>query len=254
MEDFDKFKNNCVSYGQNSNYRDILSSANGKTHYSEIAKKVGVHATTVSSALMLAAKLGLANKDKKGFYKKTAGVMQYIPKEAKKEKKGVVVSEVPKRISKRNKKLAAPSGSHVHPRILNSASKMTEAYHYLYYTENTLRELIRKVMVSTPNWWQSKVPPDVKTNVLNETARVPYHAAARHDELEYTHLGELAKIIMKNWNMFAPFLHEKDKNKFNAIVGYAIPHRNAVGHCIPLKSEHSKTVGIRFRDILNMIK
>lgn len=254
MDDFNQHVKNCETFGKKPRYREILTKANGKNHYTEIAKQLDLHPTKVSSALRLAEKYGLAEKNKKGFYQKKPGVFTHIPKTVPSEKKNSEGVSAMNRVTKKKKEAKKITGAVVSNRVANSANKMMNAYNHLYITENALRELIRKVMTSTPNWWKSKVPQDVKDNVTKEMGRVPYHAAARHDELEHTHLGELAKIIMKNWNMFAPFLHEQDKNKFNAIIGYAIPHRNAVGHCIPLKTEHLKTVEIRFQDILNMIK
>ncbi len=85
--------------------------------------------------------------------------------------------------------------------------------------------------------------------------KYPYHGAKRRDELEYTHLGQLKEIITakRNWNLFLPFLKEKNKNSFQATIDKAIPSRNSLAHCTPLTGEDFKFVEVRFKDILNMI-
>jgi len=253
MDDFNQLVKNCETYGKNSKYREVLIYANGKTHYTDIAKKVGLHHTKVSSALSLAEKLGLANKNKKGFYKKRTGVLTHVPRDIAKTQPGSKTNVIA-RVSKGTKKASKTKGAIVSARISNSANKMLDAYNRLYFTENTLRELIRKVMISETNWWKTRVPKDVKDSVAEGMSKMPYHAARRQDELEHTHLGDLSKIITSNWKLFQPFMDENDKMKFATMVNHAIPSRNAIGHCIPLTDEDSRRVEVRFHDILTMIK
>ena len=106
------------------------------------------------------------------------------------------------------------------------------------------------------DWWKDYVPSGIQIEIEYVIKKTPYHAVKRNDELEYTHLGQLKEIIIykKNWNDFLPYLNEKDKNSFAVTINKAIPSRNAIGHCIPLKSTDLKVVDVRFEDILKMIK
>lgn len=133
---------------------------------------------------------------------------------------------------------------------------MAMAYQSLYAVENSLRELIRKVFNNENNWWVEYVPSGVRTTVQKNISEMPYHAASRSDELEYTHLGQLKEIIIngKNWGSFLPYLKTSDKSDFSATINKAIASRNAIGHCIPLKPKDLKIVDVRLRDILEMIK
>jgi len=126
----------------------------------------------------------------------------------------------------------------------------------LYIVENTLRELVRKVLSQRTDWWKNYVPGDVQIDADNAIKKTPYDAPKRNDKLEYTHLGQLKEIIIckKNWNDFLSYLNEKDKNAFAVTINKAIPSRNAIAHCIPLKSKDLKVVDVRFEDILKMIK
>ncbi len=133
---------------------------------------------------------------------------------------------------------------------------MAKAYLWLYITENTLRELIRKVFEKEQDWWNKRVNGGIKNDVRDAKDKYPYDGAKRRDELEYTHLSQLKEIITakNNWNMFISFLEETDKNSFQATIDKAIPSRNSIAHCTSLNGEDLKFVEVRFKDILKMIK
>jgi DNA-binding Lrp family transcriptional regulator len=255
--DSELIKKNCLYYcGLHSKSVDVLRKANGKTDYRQIAKILGLHKTKVSGLLKDAQKLGLAEKTGK-FYKKKPGILKFMPTSKSKKLKEEKISDVIAKISK--KKLQLPASKHEETFGVNfrdRAEKMAKAYLWLYLTENTLRELIRKVFKNEQDWWKNRVNKGIKDSVKEAKDGYPYHAAERKDELEYTHLGQLKEIIASknNWDMFIPLLNEKDKNSFKATIDKAIPSRNSIAHCTPLTNEDFKFVEVRFRDILNMIK
>ncbi|HEV7424677.1 MAG TPA: hypothetical protein VGO21_05855 [Candidatus Paceibacterota bacterium] len=257
MEDIEILKKNCVEYANSHGKAVIvLKKADGKTQYSDIAKTIDIHSTTVSGLLKKAEKLGLVFKNRIGNYKKKSGVLGYMPKQNKISPKKVV-QDIFKKISKAKKgRKQIPFQLIIPSNILVNLDKMSDAYRSLYAVENVLRSLIRKVFLLKNDWWKNNIPFDVQQIVGDEILKTTYHAASRKDELEYTHLGQLKKIIIwkKNWNDFLPFLNEKDKNSFSATIDKAIPSRNAVGHCIPLNTVDLRVVDVRFQDILKMIK
>ena len=61
-------------------------------------------------------------------------------------------------------------------------------------------------------------------------------------------------ISKNNWNLFLPYLEEKDKNNFKVLFSRVIPFRNAIGHCIPLKNDDHKSVEFKFKEIMQMVK
>lgn len=259
MQDTELTKKNCAEYASTHKKAvEVLKKANGKHSYSEIARIVGIHNTTVSGLLKKAEKSGLAMKVRAGVYKKIPGILGYIPKKNnKKIITGTTVKDLTGKITrpKNLPKTRFPASLPIQPRIISSLDKMVVAYQSLYAVENSLRELIRKVFINNKNWWKNHVSTGVQSAVQKNMNEMPYHAASRDDELEYTHLGQLKEIIIngKNWNLFLPHLKTKDKNDFSATVDKAIASRNAIGHCIPLKTKDLKRVDVRLSDILEMI-
>src|SRR5207249_7903009 len=130
---------NCRTYrGLHSKAVDVLRKANGKTKYQEIAASLEIHPTTASSLLRQAERLGLAVK-KGEFYQKIPGILGYVGVASKKIS-GDLVSETVDQISKRRRRpieIPSPLGRS----FQEKAHEMSEAYEWLYVTENVLREL-----------------------------------------------------------------------------------------------------------------
>lgn len=258
-EDFNILKNNCREYAKNSKAVDVLRSANGKRHYTEVAKIIGIHQTTASGLLKMAEKFGLARIIKKGIYKKNPGVLTLMPKvKNKKDIREKDPKEIIKKLSlKCRKKYQSNNLSlKLSSKVGSDLNGMVKAYGLLYIIENTLRQMIRDVIGNEANWWVNHVPGGVQKDVKNSLSKESYHAAARNDKLEYTHLGHLKEIIInkKNWKLFSSHLYERNQQAFSLTVDRAIPSRNAIAHSIPLKKEDLKVVDVRFGDILKMIK
>ncbi|MCK4590077.1 MAG: hypothetical protein KAT77_06545 [Nanoarchaeota archaeon] len=251
-----EIKKNCEDFV--SDYPDgknILRATDGEKNYEEIAKDLDFSKTYISTVLNAAKKLHLAERIKPGIFKKKSGVMSYIPENKKKKRSAPSISKIIQRAKKKPK--ISIKDKPFSNRPLQNIDKMTIGYQNLYIVENTLRELIRKVFgVEVSKWWNQKVNPSIVKEVKETIEKYPYHGYRRQDELEYTHLGQLKEIITakKNWSDFSPYLHERDKASFSATIDKAIPSRNSIGHCIPLKDADLKYVDMRFQDILKMIK
>ncbi len=250
-------RNNCKEFAESHPKAvDTLRELNGKQTYIQIAIKLKITSTKVSGLQKKALELGLAKKLDNGRYKKIPGILGYMPKLRIKEKKKITVQSIISAAKKKKHHKAIQNKLFVSTRVQVALEKMTKAYHYLYSTENVLRELVRKVfqLQPNPNWWKNKVPRGVQISVADTIQKTPYHAAKRHDELEYTHLGQLKEIIVSNWKDFLPFLNEQSKQAFQVTIDKAIPSRNSIGHCIPLHTADLKVVDVRFQDILEMIR
>jgi len=235
--------------------KNILRSTDGIRNYREIAKLLGLSPNHVSTVLNYAKRLHLADRIMPGIFKKKSGILGYIPETKNKKKSPPSISKIIERAKKKPKQLQSEKSFSNKP--LQNIDKMTIAYQNLYIVENTLRELIRKVYgKDVSKWWNQKVNGGIIKDVKEAMQKYPYYGYKRQDELEYTHLGQLKEIITakKNWQDFSTHLHEKDKSSFSATIDKAIPSRNSIGHCIPLKSEDLKYVEMRFQDILKMLK
>lgn len=257
MIDSKKIKENCESYvSLHERAKEVLKLANGKDNYASISKNTNLHSTKVSSLLTNAHQLGLADKIKPGVYKKRKGIMGYMPKtKARKEN----IQNKEKELERFGKSVNRKKVPYVRTSIkLDSqkSKKMMDAYGWLYLTENTFRELIRKVFSNAGNWWKVKVPASIQTSVKDAISKDKYYSPQRNDKLDYTHLGQLMEIIISknNWNLFSPHLKESEKNNFKVLFSRVIPFRNAIGHCIPLGNEDYKSVEVKFKEILQMVK
>lgn len=259
IENVEILKTNCREFARTGKSIDVLRMADGKNHYTEIAKLTGLHKTKVSGLLRKAEKLSLARKVKTGVYKKIPGVLGFMPQ---KNNSKITAHKTVKNLAQkimREKTIPKPEfpvSLVIKSEISASLDKMVIAYQSLYAVENSLRELIRAVFSNENNWWGKYVPLGVRTAVQKNIDDMPYHASKRRDELEYTHLGQLKEVIIngKNWCSFLPYLKTSDKSDFSATINKAIASRNAIGHCIPLKPKDLKIVDVRLRDILEMIK
>lgn len=259
MQNAALIKENCSEYvDAHTKALDVLRRANGKNHYTEIATILSIHKTTASGLLKKAEKLGLTRKIKTGIYKKITGVLGFAPrKKNPKITMSKTIKDLESKITrvKNRPKIKFPASLVIKPKIITSLDKMVMAYQSLYAVENSLRELIRKALNNRKDWWKTSAPSGVRTAVEKNIKEIPYHAAKREDELEYTHLGQLKEIIInaKNWSAFLPYLKTKDKNDFSATINKAITSRNAIGHCIPLKPKDLKVIDLRLSDILDMM-
>lgn len=239
-----------------SNAKLILRKANGKMDYKEISNELSINEKIVSPALSSAKDLGFAEKVKPGIYKKISSTMKYIPNIKNHKEKDFGIDNVIKRFSKNKGKNKEISGLKQKFSYQGKVEKMALAYKWLFITENILRDLIRKVIGSTPNWWENRIPDGVKSSVIKEIQKSKYDDAARKDNLEYTHLGQLKEIIIwkKNWKDFEPFLKSKDRSNFEHELNKVIPPRNAIGHCIPLVGDDYEYAEMRFKAVLKLLK
>lgn len=245
---------NCRTFrGLHSKAVDVLRRANGKTGYREIASSLKMPQTTTSSLLRQAEKLGLAVKNGQ-FYKKIPGVLGYLGRSLSPRATSSVIPEEVNQIGRRRARRQGIAGP-VAGLFQEKAFKMSEAYQWLYVTENALRQLVRNALGSEIGWWDKRVNETIKKDVNDLKLNYRYDAEARKDELEFTHLGNLKEIIISksNWSKFLPYLNEKDKNRFAAIIDKALPYRNSIAHATQLSATGFRKVEIRFQDILEMI-
>jgi hypothetical protein len=250
-------KNALTLLKKSPNAKTMLKKADGKKDYHQIAKELGIHEKIVSPALTLAKDLGFAIRIRPGVYKKITSNMKYIPNTKKMAEKTEVMGDIMRKLSKkaRNKSNLIEQGYSFRDR--NKVEKMANAYRWLFITENILRDLIRNVLKKDcPNWWEERVPDDIKKEVNKMMQNSKYDDPKRKDNLEYTHLGQLKDIIIykRNWKDFEPFLKSKDKNNFDVDINRVIPSRNAIGHCISLIGDDYTYAEMRFKAILKLLK
>ena len=97
------------------------------------------------------------------------------------------------------------------PRIWNDAVNMSSVYTALYCIENTIRSFIVERMSERYgiDWWDKNVPQTIKTQVAKlkeKESKNKYYSNRSDTEIGYTMLGNLAQIIIANWENFSDMI------------------------------------------------
>jgi hypothetical protein len=97
------------------------------------------------------------------------------------------------------------------PRIWNDAVNMSSIYTALYCIENTIRSFIVERMAERYgiDWWNQKVPVKIRTQVAklkDNESKNKYFTNRADTEIGYTMLGNLAQIIIENWEDFSDII------------------------------------------------
>lgn len=94
------------------------------------------------------------------------------------------------------------------PIIMHSANRMASLYVAFFCLENAVRELISERLLERKgiDWWQNCVPQKIKKEVEALKAKEEknkYHAQRSVTLIGYTMFGNLAQIIINNWQDFS---------------------------------------------------
>lgn len=97
--------------------------------------------------------------------------------------------------------------------IRKEALEMANFYVLYYCLENTIRRVISGKLEEDygPNWWETKVPDEVKTEVKKrQKQEIDSPMSVRgEDPLSYTTFGELIIIFEYNWDDFSDIIRSK---------------------------------------------
>ena len=117
------------------------------------------------------------------------------------------------------------------------AARMSEFYEIFYCLENSIRKLVKDIMIDAEgaDWWDSS---RVDENKIRNPAQsrhkkeVDSGITPRSEELiDYTTFGELSQLITDNWDIFDPVFSSKIAvsniaNQLNLL-------RGPIAHCNP---------------------
>ncbi len=92
------------------------------------------------------------------------------------------------------------------PKIINEAKQMTSFYAELYVFENSVREVILRVLNKKigKDWWKSvngKIRGNVAKRIKKEKENA-WHGGRGEHEIYYTNIGDLVTIINAKWDHF----------------------------------------------------
>jgi len=94
------------------------------------------------------------------------------------------------------------------PRTLYDARKMASVFTAFFCLENSARDLIAERLLARKgtDWWNTSVPAKINTAVerlKEKESRNRYHAPRSAALIGYTMFGNLAQIIIANWDEFS---------------------------------------------------
>lgn len=108
------------------------------------------------------------------------------------------------------------------PILLSKAEKMSKVYKSFFCLENAVRELIEERLSDRikQNWWEKGVPEKIKkqANALRkQEEKNKYHAPRSSSLIGYTMFGNLAQIIIANWDEFSDLFPDQHwiSSRFN---------------------------------------
>jgi hypothetical protein len=119
------------------------------------------------------------------------------------------------------------------PRVVYDATKMASVYTAFFCLENAVRELITERLLARRglDWWDSAVPQKVKSAVeklREKEAATRYHTPRSAALIGYTMFGNLAQIIIANWDDFSDLF--PDQSWINARFTDLEMSRNIIMH------------------------
>ena len=94
------------------------------------------------------------------------------------------------------------------PRVIYDATKMVSVFMAFYCLENAVRDLITERLLARvgTDWWNSAVPQKIKAAVeklKDKETDARYHTPRSAALIGYTMFGNLAQIIVSNWDNFS---------------------------------------------------
>lgn len=152
---------------------------------------------------------------------------------------GPLFSKPPPKRKPKSKKALAPPYPLLSPALSRQGTTLgADVFPLLFQLENSIRQLIEKVLSKTGrDWWVNRVPLDVQNNVqrtMDKEKRYAYRSPRASHPLYYANFDDLKKIVLHQPNQpnFQPIIGDLDW--FRAKMNEVYMARNNLAHCVPL--------------------
>lgn len=134
--------------------------------------------------------------------------------------------------------------------IRKQARKMSSFYYLYFCIENSVRNLITGRLQEKygADWWNTKVPIDVKTEVerLREDEQNSTTSIRSEEPIFYTNFSDLIKIIESNWDDFSDTL--RSKKAAVAALRALNRIRNPIAHSCELDDDEIQRFQLAIKD------
>ena len=138
--------------------------------------------------------------------------------------------------------------------VVADAKRMAQVYPVLYIFENSVRAFVRLILKEQfgEDWWEKGVSKNIKNSVAGREAKdgaEAWYGKRGADELCYTLIADLAKIVRRNITLFQPYFKEVTSGvDFLLIKIQEIEKvRNTVAHHNSLTDDDIKLIELYWR-------
>lgn len=131
------------------------------------------------------------------------------------------------------------------------AEKMSYVYITVAAFENSVRDLIKSVLIETSGegWWVACVSEKIRKTAearMEEEKKIRWHVQRGDDPIRFTMLPNLANIIAQNFDHFEPYLHNVEWVR--SIFEVVERSRNVIMHSGSLADRDVARLGSLIRD------
>lgn len=146
--------------------------------------------------------------------------------------------------------------SQLEERHVQNARRMAAVFVAISAFENMMRDFIERIMKDAigENWWAEKAPANLRKKVDTRIAKeqkVPWHTPRGKKELNYTDFGDLADLIVSQWDHFEQDV--QDQGRIKSIFNIIELSRNACMHGGDLSDRDIERVGMLMRDWIEQL-
>jgi len=134
---------------------------------------------------------------------------------------------------------------------LTEAQEMAKVYPILYVLENSMREVIKRVMsdASGADWWNTELTTSKLRDVHALSAKRmkserSWHQRRGSHPIDYVDLDDLGQIIIGKAPMYFPAVIQEEVDWFRNFMKELAPSRNVVCHMNPLEQINVDAVKI----------
>jgi len=143
-------------------------------------------------------------------------------------------------------------------RKINEASDMAKIYPLLYILENSIRELVDRVMTSQfgSKWWDSQAPKNIRRKVADRMTgdkKHEWHQRRGGRPIDYIDLPDLPRVLKKIEKHVIPDILP-DFQWFDQLVKEVNRSRCVVCHMNPLNKMNIKSVEVKFEQWEKQVK
>ena len=140
--------------------------------------------------------------------------------------------------------------------VWTDAARMADLYQKLYLLENSIRNVINRVMTAKhgTDWWTTQVSRQVRDRVQGRKEKedkAPWHGKRGSHDIYYSDFSDLKNIMVKNWTDFEDIVPNQAWITFK--LEELEPARNTLAHHNPVPEKEKTRLDVYFDDWAKLV-